>query len=198
MNTIKKTTLIAVITAMAAFAVPSMASAATWKPLNTNKTLTSTSSSRYIAQTTPDYFSFECSSSTLGVHVRTPASSTLDITSASWTGCVNKGDVPCNGSPITVTATGLPWAATTAAGTNVTFTEHLQVSYTGPCGTGVVTVDGPVTGSYNNSTHVLSAATVSGLTPAGMRMYYMGTYFAPIAGGSTTTWHETTNTLNLT
>jgi hypothetical protein len=191
MNTIKKTTLIAVITAMAAIAVPSLASAATWAPINTNKTLTSTSSAVYqTIDPGSNQYGFTCSSSTLGVHVRTPASSTLDITSATFTGCVTNGAVYCGNA--TVTATGLPWAATTT-GSNVTFTEHLRVTEACIPGT-TLTVDGPVSSIYNNATHTLSA------TPApGMYLNYMGTPIGAIAGGPsrTATWHETTNTLTL-
>ena len=194
MNTIKKTTLIAAITAMAAFAVPSMASAATWKPLNTNKTLTSTNSAKYIAQTTPDNYSFECSNSTLGVHVRTPASSTLDITSASFTGCVDTGQFPCTGTAVTVTATGLPWSTA-----GVTFNEHLQVTYGVACG-GPLTlnVDGAASGGFQNATHTLYAAAVSGLLPGGMVFSYMGTPAFAVGGGPSTSWKDATNTLVLT
>jgi hypothetical protein len=188
MNTIKKTTLIAVITAMAAIAVPSMASAATWKPINTNKTLTNVFPVEYLSGN----LSVSCTNSTLGVHVRTPASSTLDITSASFTSCTGApgGGNPCGAAYIT--ATGLPWTATTS-GSNVTITEHLQV--TAPfCYPGsTFTIDGPVTGSYNNSTHRLLVQPTS---PMGL--YYMGTW----AGAISTNWphqyHETTDTLVLT
>jgi hypothetical protein len=191
MNTIKKTTLIAAITAMVAFAVPSMASAAVWGPLNTNKTLTSTpgSSAKYIASNVPAY-TFECKNSTLGVHVRTPASSTLDVTSASFTGCVTPNYGGCN--PI-VTATGLPWAATTS-GSNVTFTEHLQVVYGGPCGGLTVQVDGRIVGSYSTATHTFSGA---GSGPPQMTLSYNGWWWSDIYGGYVTTWQDATNTLTL-
>jgi hypothetical protein len=197
MKTIKKTTLIAAITAMAAIAVPSMASAAVWGPLNTNKTLTSTSSSKYVERNVPAYWSFECSSSTLGVHVRTPASSTLDITSATFTGCVDTAQAPCTGSPVTVTAMGLPWAVTTS-GSNVTFTEHLQVNYPAPCGPLTLNVDGTMPGSYNNSTHTLTAQTPA--TPPMTVSLTSGPFplVSTIYGGYVTTWKDATNSLNLT
>ncbi len=188
MKTIKKTTLIAAVAAMAAFAVPSMASAATWAPLNTNKTLTSTSQVEYITGS----YGFYCSNSSLGVHVRTPASGTLDITSASFTGCTNVNNgIPCG--PATVTATGLPWTATSFSVSGVTITEHLQVSFSG-CGLAgyPFTVDGPFTGSYNNATH-----TLSGHPTPPMALYIMGTWVDNIIP-ATHTWHETTNTLTLT
>jgi hypothetical protein len=193
MNTIKKATLIAAITAMAAFAVPSMASAAGWAPLNTNKTLTSTNSATYQVQGSAASWGFVCSSSSLGVHVRTPASSTLDITSASFTGCTAPGfagQPQCG--PVTVVATGLPWAATSSG--FVTFTEHLQVTYTATYGCGPLTtnVDGPASGTFSNSLHSLGAGPATGMT-----MTYMGLTVGPIANSSTQ-WHDATNLLTLT
>jgi hypothetical protein len=192
MNTIKKTTLIAVITAMAAIAVPSMASAAVWGPLNTNKTLTAFTGADTVQYALQDggngQYGFLCSHSTLGVHVRTPASSILDITSASLTGCTGYG--PGCGT-ITVTATGLPWAVTTV-GTNVTFTEHLLVNESCIAGY-TLNVDGPATGSYSNATHTLTAGPASG-----MWMSLMGTNYATIRPGSTAPWKDATNTLTLT
>jgi hypothetical protein len=196
MKTIKKTTLIAAITAMAAFAVPSMASAAVWGPLNANKTLTSTNSAKYIAQGYPQY-GFECANSTLGVHVRTPASSTLDITSASFTGCVLTSPDPCIAT-VSVTATGLPWTATTS-GLNVAVNEHLQATYVGGCAPGTLNIDGPTVGGFYNATHILTGSPMSGLLTGGMRAYYMGSYVFPIGGGAPSTqWHDATNTLTLT
>jgi hypothetical protein len=191
MNTIKKTTLIAVITAMAAIAVPSMASAAVWGPINANKTLTSTTSSQYVTRASPNFYSFTCTSSTLGVHVRSPASSTLDINSASFTGCSGTGVWPCYGQPVTVTATGLPWAVTTS-GSNLTFPEHLQVTFAGACGPLTVGVNGTMTGSYSNATHTLTAQT-PGTAPL-MWMDMVGELY----GGYATSWKDATNQLNLT
>ncbi len=190
MKTIKKTTLIAAVTAMAAFAVPAMASAAVWGPVNTNKTLTSTTSVLYDALGAPSY-SFACSNS-LGVHVRTPASSTLDINTASFTGCVGTGYPYC---PVTVTATGLPWTATvsgTNVSTNVSIVEHLQVTYGGACsGQTGITVDGPIVGGFTNSTHTFLGG------PSGMFLNYMGSPAASISGGLRS-WKDATNTLTLT
>jgi hypothetical protein len=188
MNTIKKTTLIAVITAMAAIAVPSMASAAVWAPLNTNKTLTNTFPVVY----DNPYLTTTCANSILGVHVRVPPSSTLDITSASFTSCtVSVQGSPCGSA--TVTATGLPWAATTS-GSNVTFTEHLTVvaaqCYYRPY---TFNIDGPVTGFFDNATHGLHVQPTSP-----MALSQSGTSWGPISTFNWHQWHETTNTLTLT
>ncbi len=187
MNTIKKTTLIAVITTMAAIAVPSMASAAGWAPLNTNKTLTSTGPVVYQNQ----FLAVTCANSTLGAHVRVPASSTLDITSASFTNCTATSYGPSYCGPAAVTATGLPWAATSSGAPNVTFTEHLQVIVT--CYTDTFNIDGPVTGTYTNATHTLSVHPTSS-----MALTVSGSPLGPISSSYTHSWHETTNTLTLT
>ncbi len=190
MKTIKKTTLIAAITAMAAIAVPSMASAATWKPINTNKTLTSTSSVQYITNGSPDN-SFTCSNATLGVHVRTPASATLDVTSASFTGCVDTGNTACG--TVTVTATGLPWTATDGGTpTNLAVTEHLQTTYHSPC-VGPLTIDGPTVGAFDNTTHTLHARP----DYLAMGQYYMGIFLGSV-GGADATFKDATNTLVIT
>ncbi len=193
MNTIKKTTLIAAITVMAAFAVPSMASALTWAPVNTNKTLTSTSAANYSVVNDTNGVGFQCPSSTLGVHVRVPASSTLDITSASFTGC-SLTATPCGiTTPVTVTATGLPWAATANASSVVAITEHLQV--TNPCYAGLTfTVDGSTKGTYFNADHKLSNVVD---WPNMMTISHMGHPLGTVGNAGTTWWHETTNTLTL-
>jgi hypothetical protein len=74
----------------------------------------------------------------------------------------------------------------------VTFTEHLQVSEqcAGPL---IFTVDGPVTGSYNNATHKLSVHPT-----APMGLFYMGTLWGSINTTLTHAWLDTTNTLTLT
>jgi hypothetical protein len=191
MKTIKKTTLIAAITAMAAIAVPSMASAQVWTPLNTNKTLTSTAPVRFVI-TSSQYsqMSFTCASSTLGVHVRGPASSTLDITSASYTNCTS---IVC-GSTVnaTVTPTGLPWAANAPGSNIVYFAERLHVVYS--CAPGsTFTVDGGTeSGTYNSTTHTLS---VNQVGP--MALGLGGVTWAFFSGGIYHDYHETTNTLNL-
>jgi hypothetical protein len=190
MNTIKKTTLIAVITAMAAFAVPSMASAAAWvrgPNGNPNKTLTRTSPVVYAS----NYLSVSCADSTLGAFTFNP-SPTLSITSASFTNCTAyfSSGQPCGAA--TVTATGLPWAAVSSGAPNVTMTEHLQVTLLCTLGSPTYNIDGPVTGTYTNATHTLSVHPTSP-----MALTFSGTWLANILTGSTHAWHETTDTLTL-
>ncbi len=186
MNTIKKTTLIAVITTMAAIAVPSMASAAIWLPVNTNKTLTSTAPVVYAN----NFFAVTCTNSTLGV--RAKGGLGLDVTSASFTNCTStSGGSQCG--PATITATGLPWAVTSSGAPNVTFTEHLQVTVYCFPPVNAFTIDGPVTGTYTNATHTLSVHPTST-----MGLFSMGHQVDSIITTNYLTYHETTNTLTLT
>ena len=156
MKTIKKTTLIAAVTAMAALAVPVMASAAVWGPLNSNQSLdTNPLINPGVSYTgSGPGWPFHCSSQHLGVHVRTPASSVLDVTSASWTGCV--GDGLAAGCPLTVAPTGLPWAATAVASTTISFSMHAQLNWGGACSSVVFNLDGSVGATWTPSTHTLT------------------------------------------
>ncbi len=160
MKTIKKTTLIAAITAMAAFAVPSMASAAVWGPINTNQSL-DTSSANYNAIPGTLPYGFVCAQH-LGVHVRTPASSSIDVTSASFSSCIGTGGATA--CPATATPTGLPWTATALSSTSVNLPVHLQATFTGACTGITVNVDGLINGTWSASTHTLVFSNASGLT----------------------------------
>jgi hypothetical protein len=164
MKTIKKTTLIAAITAMAAFAVPSMASAAVWGPINTNQSLD-------LAPGAVGYqgsgISWSCSGHHLGLHVRTPASSTIDVTSASWSGCF--GTSGWAGCSITMAPTGLPWTGTGSL-TNTSITEHILITFGASCpwGGGTAPIDGTLThGVWTASTHSLGHSVASGLAIMG-------------------------------
>ena len=190
MNTIKKTTLIAVITTMAAIAVPSMASAAIWLPVNTNKTLTATAPVVYSST----YLSVSCANSTLGV--RAKGGLGLDVTSASFTNCTASVNfTPCGPATVTATVDAYPnyWPVTSSGAPNVTFTEHLTV-VASLCYPGyTLTIDGPVTGTYTNATHTLSVHPTST-----MGLFYMGHQVDSMFTTNTHSWHETTNTLTLT
>jgi hypothetical protein len=187
MKTIKKSTiLIAAITAMAALAVPSMASAVVWGPVNTNQSLdaTNVNYSEYGGYG----LTWTCATQHLGVHVRTPASSTLDITSASWSGCVGTGTSATIN--FTMTPTGLPWTATATSTSVITFPVHVQLSR---APNWVSNIDGTMNlGTWNASTHTV---TFSSANPGSMYEYFQGVQVARIfAWGS---WHNPTNTLTL-
>ncbi len=163
MKNIKKIAVLgAAIGAMAALAVPSMASAAVWGPLNTNQTL-STSFIKYDTPVPVD-IDWGCVHS-LGVHVRTPASSTLDVTSASWTGCLTSSSGPYAGCSISMAPTGLPWTAVSTVG-GVSVTEHTQVTLFGSgCGSTTFDVSGTLTGGvWNAAAHKVTFTNATGLT----------------------------------
>ncbi len=170
---------------LAAFAVPSMASAAVWGPLNTNQNLTSTNatfSSNLGA-------GWACVNHQLNTHVRTPASSTLDVTSAIWGLCVGTGSAA--GCPLSFVNTSLPWAATATSSTVVATPWHLTVSFTS-CGLGTYSIDGTLNGTWAPSTHSLTFSAASGT----LTVSYMG---SPVGTLTVTgTWTNAAHTLTLT
>ncbi len=190
MKTIKKTTLIAAITAMAAFAVPAMASASVWGPLNTNQSLDSTNSS-YASSSLG--LGWTCTGQHLATHVRTPASSTLDITAASWSGCV--ASLSGAGCGVTMTPTGLPWTATGLTSTAASTPWHAQVTYTGSCGSQsglTFNIDGTLNGVWTASTHTVTLNASSGSLTVSFSGSPVGT--ATMTGS----WRNPTQTLTLT
>jgi hypothetical protein len=187
MKIIKKLAVLsAAITAMAAFVVPSMASAVVWGPLNSNQSLDSTNVS--YAASGGFGGGWTCSSQHLGVHVRTPASSSIDITSASWSGCVGTGSL--SGTTVTIIPTGLPWVGTATSTTAVSFPVHYQMTYSFTGGP-TANVDGTMTaGGWNAATHTLSyTSSVLIQTYMGMQVAYVG------VNGS---WRNPTQVLTLT
>jgi hypothetical protein len=118
MNKIKKGVLLASVMAVAAFAMPAMASAANWGIPNTNQNLSGSNFGFVITEPGVAYGFGACTGVGLGVHVRAPASSTLDITSATGFTCAGFGVLAnCN---VTATPTALPWTASGASTTDVT------------------------------------------------------------------------------
>jgi hypothetical protein len=154
----KSILLLTAIAALAAMAMPAMASATTkWGPLNTNGTLTSSDLSVYNSSMSVGWY---CTSSTLGYHVRTPASSTLDVTSASFSNC--SGTQGWSGCTITLTATGLPWTATATSTTD--FQLNVGNVNVTVCGGGPMTWSGTLhPGSWNAATHTVAFSSAVGL-----------------------------------
>jgi hypothetical protein len=187
MKTIKKTTLIAAITALAAFAVPSMASAANWGPLNANKSLDSTS----VTYTDQNAVAggWTCSAQHYGVHVRPLLTSTLDITAASWTNCGGFGSYA--GCIAVLTPTGLPWTATASSSTAVTFPIHAHVTF--PCGGAPLDLDGTIAGTWSAATHTVTFPSGGAYS---LNETWMGTLVghAKVSGA----FHDPTNVLTLT
>jgi hypothetical protein len=105
--------LLAVVTALGAFTIPAVASAASWGVVGTNHTLTSQNLAFNIPAVGAGW---TCTQFTLGSNVQ--SASVLTVTSAAFTGCAGTGSA--TGCVNTVVATGLPWRATGTATTNVT------------------------------------------------------------------------------
>jgi hypothetical protein len=98
--------------AVCAFAMPSMASAASWGPINSEHTLTSTN----IGFTTSAITS-ACADSSFTADVNN-IGSVLTVTSANFRRCTSTG--PAIGSCTTTSnGTGFPWRATVPSTTNV-------------------------------------------------------------------------------
>jgi hypothetical protein len=174
--------LFAGIMALTAFAVPAMASAANWGVPNTNHTLTS--SAIVLTSGTPTPGALQCTSAQYGVHVRTPASSTLDITSATLSGCTGTSGAwaSCNW---VLTAAGLPWTATAASTSSVTVNANFTVNVTNQpgnatgcilAGNGLV-LAGPIpAGTWNAAAHSLTFPSGT----ATLRLSFMGSFVANV------------------
>jgi hypothetical protein len=125
----------------------------------------------------------------LGTHVRTPASSTLDVTAASWSGCTGSGALA--GCTIAIAPTGLPWTAT---GTSfyVDHTIHAVMTFSGSCSlsSGTAKLDGTIRGTWNASTHTVTFSNATGLVLSAGGM----TWGNATASGS---WRNPTQTLTL-
>ena len=146
--------LSAIVTA--AFPAPAMATAFTFDGIG-NHTLTSANLS---FTSTALGFGWGISSTVLEVNVPVPGAFAT-VTSAAFTGCT--GTDSATGFACDVTATNFPWAITRiAAGTFDIDGIHAVVNFTSA---GVlVTLEGHLEGSINNTTHTLTFANSVGLT----------------------------------
>jgi len=169
----KSLALTAAITALGAIAIPSMATAANWSPLNTVHTLTSPSSFTFTSQG-PGNSAFSCSSGpTFTGQVRTTASPLMDLTSTTT-------NIPCTGTAgqfvgcnITLAMIGLPlWNVDGTSGINNVKINSVNIegkfATTGPgsCPNGVTfTLTGTLAGGvWSNLTRSLAFANDTGLT----------------------------------
>ena len=154
--------------ALAAFAVPSMASAATWFQPNVNQTLTSSSFSVSIPGVSSG---LACSGLTFGAKPRFPAASTMDINTLSNFTCTGTGSMAhCSAA---VSAAGLPWTAVatslTAANLN-SINLNLVISHTvgdpNACAAGgTYQLTGSLSGGvWNNTTKSLTFTGATGLS----------------------------------
>lgn len=143
--------------AMAAFAMPSMASAVTFHGPG-NHTLTSSNLSVTSAALGAGW---SCTSSVLEVNVAANTAS-ASVTNATFTGCSGLDGLAT--VPATVTATNFPWTITrTAVGTIVIDGIHAVAHF--PAATLSLTVSGNLAGgAVNNTTHTVTYAGGLGLT----------------------------------
>jgi hypothetical protein len=163
MNTMKKSlVLAAAIAALSAIAIPSMATAANWGPLNTIHTLTSPSSITFNIPGLAPSYAITCSSGpTFTSQVRTPASPLMDLTSTTSLPCI----VGTNGNTVTLDMVGLPlWNADGTSGTNNVKINsvNIQGKYTGGIN---FTISGTLAGGvWNSLTRSLAFTNGTGLT----------------------------------
>jgi hypothetical protein len=172
MKTMKKSlVLAAAIGALSAIAVPSMASAANWGPLNTIHTLNSPSSITF--NLTGAGAGFSCSSGpTFTAQVRTPASTLMDLTSTTT-------NIPCTGTGFfagcnfAFAMIGLPvWSVDGTSTTNVKINSvSIEGRYTGggSCSATFGSTPFPVSGTlaggvWSNLTRSLAFTNGTGLT----------------------------------
>jgi hypothetical protein len=174
-STSKIITIATAAMAVTAFALPSVASAASWGTIGTGHTLDS-SSFAFTAQfpTGPPFFGPVTSSCAQTQFVTDVTSAgVLTITTATFTGCTATG----TGSDCTATvnASGLPWRATGPTTTNVQIhnfnitmlVETRPGASPPPCAIQgmTATLTGTLTGgTWNASTHQFAFSNADGLT----------------------------------
>jgi hypothetical protein len=143
--------LFASMMALVAIAMPAAASALTWGPVNTTTAL---DGALKVTHTTQNWW-FTCNTH-FGVKTRTPASSTLDVTSATFSSCAGGGNAL--GCGFTLTATSLPWTMPTitlsSVGLNVANVNVVMSGGGCGLGTGSFTMSGSLTnGVWNAANH---------------------------------------------
>jgi hypothetical protein len=163
-KTMKKSlVLAAAVAALTAIAVPSMASAANWGPVNTIHTLTSPSNITF--NVTSAGGAISCSSGPrFTAQVRTPASPLMDMTSTT-------SNIPCTGTGtmagcnFVLALNGLPlWNADATSGTSNVKINSVNIEGT-ICGGGTFTITGNLAGGvWSNLTRALAFTNGTGLT----------------------------------
>ena len=173
---LSKKSLLLIISAlaMAAFAMPSLASATIFDGAGTHG-LTSSNLSFTSAGLGGGSI---CTSSTFTVNVAT-GGATATVTGARFTGCTGTDLVV--GTPTDVTATGFPWFITrTAAGAFTVDGVRVLVNFTGAF---PVDLSGNLTnGTINCGTHVVTYTGANGLTATTTPPAAMATAPATVSG----------------
>jgi hypothetical protein len=156
--------LFAGVMAVCAFAVPSMASAATWGPASSEQTLTSTD---LFFTTDPGLTTG--STCSVAQFTATVTATRLDITSATFDRCVGEaGLANCTATPV---AQRLPWTATPTTpvvidGVHISVLfEHKPGVANCPAPGAISTLTGNLQGgTFNDTTHTLHFLNATGLT----------------------------------
>jgi hypothetical protein len=131
--------LFAAAMAVCAFAIPSMASAASWGVVGSSHTLDSPNIG-YTATGAAGSINSSCSVSSLGTDVRSAGA--LTITSASFGGCTSSGPI-IGHCTTTWIATKLPWVATPTSTTNITIDGvHINLTFENIPGAGASCTNG--------------------------------------------------------
>jgi hypothetical protein len=163
----KSVLLFAAAMAVCAFAMPSMASAASWSPINSEHTLDSANTGFSSAAITS-----VCSVSQFTATVNATGSA-LSISSALFRGCTATGPAPVGVCTVTSVPTGLPWAATAVSTNNIQihninidwrFENHPGSAACGISGATTSITGTLIAGPFFDNTHVLHLTSAPGLT----------------------------------
>jgi hypothetical protein len=164
----KSVLLFAAAMAVCAFAMPSMASAASWSPINSEHTLDSANTGFSSAAITS-----VCSVSQFTATVNATGSA-LSISSALFRGCTATGPAPVGVCTATSVGTGFPWAATPVSTNNIQIHNiNIDVRFENHPGSTACGINGATTsltgtlssgGTFFDNTHVLHLTSAPGLT----------------------------------
>jgi hypothetical protein len=157
MTKLTKKSLLLFVVAVASMASASSASAATFEPANSTHTLTSSNLSFNIPSLGAGS---SCASSTFEVVVSSTGA-TATVTSGTFDGCVGTGLLT---APAVVSGTNFPWEITTSGIANQFTIDAIHVTADFPSIGVSSTLEGPVEGTYNNTTNTAEFANSTGPT----------------------------------
>jgi hypothetical protein len=162
----KSVLLFAAAMAVCAFAMPSMASAVNWSPVNSEHTLDSANTGF-----ASNAITSVCSVSQFTSNVNA-SGSLLTITSALFRGCTATGPLPVGVCTATSVPTGLPWTATPSTTDIQIHNINIDVRFENHPGSTACGISGATTsltgtlslGRFFNNTHTVHLTSAPGLT----------------------------------